>query len=161
MTNIASQLKDTRDQVARLAISAQRQRPKPMAAQPTAAVPSRSMPNFHRHAECRVKTKGDCSPTNSRLSLTATGFARRKIAMCKKCNDLEQKIAYYTRLTSRVIDHELTNVLEDILRKLQSKKARYTRKEKKGCLARRPPASSRLQATHTSKAGHVIAPDQC
>lgn len=41
--------------------------------------------------------------------------------MCKKCNDLE--IAYYTRLTSRVIDHELTNVLEDILRKLQSEKS--------------------------------------
>ncbi|MGA8900541.1 hypothetical protein [Bradyrhizobium sp.] len=43
MTNIASQLKDTQDQVARLAISAQRQRPKPMAvSQPTAANPSRS-----------------------------------------------------------------------------------------------------------------------
>ncbi|MGB9172890.1 MAG: hypothetical protein WCC35_15000, partial [Bradyrhizobium sp.] len=43
MTNIASQLKDTQDQVARLAISAQRQRPKPMAvSQPTAAIPSRS-----------------------------------------------------------------------------------------------------------------------
>ena len=43
MANIAAQLKDTQGQVARLAISAQRQRSKPMAvSQPTAANPSRS-----------------------------------------------------------------------------------------------------------------------
>ena len=43
--------------------------------------------------------------------------------MCEKCDDLEQKIAYYTQLTSGVIDHELANVLEEILRKLQDEKS--------------------------------------
>lgn len=50
--------------------------------------------------------------------------------MCKKCSYLEQKIAYYTRLIASEVDHELTIVLEDILRKLQNEKGSLHQKEK-------------------------------
>lgn len=71
----------------------------------------------------KCRNRGSCARWSGRHNYQSENPRAGSPAICEKCYQFEEKIAYYGQLASKSIDHEVAVVLLDLIKKLQNEKA--------------------------------------